>query len=76
MATLFAWTGALAKRGELDGNAELVNFAQTVERCTLELIASGRMTGDLALLSTLEQKTVLDLDGFLTEVAAAVAKAL
>ncbi len=76
VATLFAWTGALAKRGELDGNAELVNFARTVEQCTLELIASGRMTGDLALLSTLENKTVLDLDGFLGEVAAAVAKNL
>ena len=76
VATLFAWTGALAKRGELDGNAELVNFARTVEQCTLELIASGRMTGDLALLSTLENKNVLDLDGFLGEVAAAVAEKL
>jgi isocitrate dehydrogenase len=76
VATLFAWTGALAKRGELDGNAELVKFALTVERQTLALIASGRMTGDLALLTTLEQKTVLNLDEFLSEVAALTAREL
>ena len=76
VATLFAWTGALAKRGELDGNAELVDFALTVERQTLALIASGRMTGDLALLTTLENKTVLNLDEFLSEVAALTAREL
>ena len=76
VATLFAWTGALAKRGELDGNAELVNFALTVEHQTLALIASGRMTGDLALLTTLENKTVLNLDEFLSEVAALTAREL
>ena len=76
VATLFAWTGALAKRGEMDGNAELVDFALTVERQTLALIASGRMTGDLALLSTLEHKTVLNLDEFLSEVAALTAREL
>ena len=69
VATLFAWTGALAKRGELDGNAELVGFAKKVEKASLDVIADGRMTGDLALISTLENKIVLSLDEYLREVA-------
>ncbi len=48
MATLFAWTGALAKRGELDGNAALTAFAQKLERAAIDTIESGVMTGDLA----------------------------
>ncbi|MCD8004536.1 MAG: NADP-dependent isocitrate dehydrogenase [Oscillospiraceae bacterium] len=48
MATLFAWTGALAKRGEMDGIPALVDFSQKLERCALETIESGCMTGDLA----------------------------
>ncbi len=74
VATLFAWTGALAKRGELDGIPELVKFAHSVEECTLEAIAEGNMTGDLALISTLESKKVMNLDEFLNEIAARVAK--
>ena len=74
MATLFAWTGALAKRGELDGIPELVKFARSVEECTLEAIAEGNMTGDLALISTLENKKVMNLDEFLNEIATRVAK--
>ena len=50
MATLFAWTGALAKRGELDGLPELAAFAHKLERAAVETIESGVMTGDLALL--------------------------
>ncbi|MBP5780062.1 MAG: NADP-dependent isocitrate dehydrogenase [Clostridia bacterium] len=74
VATLFAWTGALAKRGELDGIPELVKFARSIEECTLEAIAEGNMTGDLALISTLESKKVMNLDEFLNEIAARVAK--
>jgi isocitrate dehydrogenase len=50
MATLFAWTGALAKRGELDGITELTDFARRLERSAIETIESGVMTGDLAAL--------------------------
>ena len=48
MATLFAWTGALAKRGELDGIAALTDFAGRLERAAIETVESGVMTGDLA----------------------------
>ena len=47
VATIWAWTGALAKRGELDGNAALVDFAKKLEKATLQTIESGYMTGDL-----------------------------
>ncbi len=55
MATLFAWTGALAKRGELDGSAELMDFAHKLEASAIETIESGTMTGDLAALWEGEQ---------------------
>ena len=48
IATIFAWSGALRKRGELDGNAALVQFADKLEAATLETVESGTMTGDLA----------------------------
>ena len=54
VATLFAWTGALRKRGELDGISELSDFADKLEKATIQTIESGIMTGDLALLSNLE----------------------
>lgn len=69
IATIFAWTGALNKRAELDGLPELSDFARRVEESVLSTVASGKMTGDLALLSTLPSVEVLDLDGFLKEVA-------
>ena len=50
IATIFAWTGALKKRGELDDNAALVHFAQTLEDASLAVIESGKMTKDLALM--------------------------
>ena len=50
MATIFAWSGALRKRGELDGNAELADFAGRLEKAVLDAINAGTMTGDLALL--------------------------
>ena len=68
MATLFAWTGALRKRGELDGNDELVSFANDLETAAIRTIEEGVMTRDLAGLSVLENKTVVNTSGFLREV--------
>lgn len=68
VATIFAWTGALRKRGELDGLGELVRFADRLERATLETIESGRMTGDLARITSLEKVEVLDSEGFIKAV--------
>lgn len=50
VATIFAWTGALKKRGELDGLSDLVAFAERLEKATLDTIESGYMTGDLAAI--------------------------
>ena len=50
MATIFAWSGALRKRGELDDSADLVAFGERLERATIDTLESGVMTGDLALL--------------------------
>ena len=69
VATIFAWTGALAKRAELDGLPELSDFAGRVERAVLETIGSGVMTGDLFALSTLKDKRQVNTDAFLTEAA-------
>ncbi len=65
VATIFAWTGALRKRGELDQNVPLVSFANKLERATIETIESGVMTGDLAAMSTLPQVQRVDAEGFL-----------
>ena len=69
VATLFAWSGALRKRGELDGLSDLVNFADCLEKATIKTIEDGVMTGDLYLLSTLENKTKVNTQQFLTAVA-------
>ena len=68
IATLFAWSGALRKRGELDGIAELVSFADKLERASIQTIEDGVMTGDLARLSSLENKQVADTETFLREI--------
>ena len=68
VATLFAWTGALRKRGELDNLPDLVKFANDLEKATIMTIESGIMTGDLAALSTIENKQVVDTETFLVEV--------
>ena len=68
MATLFAWTGALRKRGELDGNAALEAFADKLEKASIQTIEEGVMTGDLASLSSLPGKTVVDTETFLKEI--------
>ena len=65
VATIFAWTGALRKRGELDGNKELMEFADKLEKATLETIESGKMTKDLALITTMENPTVLNSRDFI-----------
>ena len=65
VATIFAWTGALAKRGELDGTPELVDFAKRLERATIKTIEDGRMTGDLARITTLENPTKLNTRDFI-----------
>ena len=68
VATIFAWTGALRKRGELDGIKELVEFADKLEKATLSTIESGRMTKDLALITSLKDVTVLNSENFIKEI--------
>ena len=65
VATIFAWTGALRKRGEMDGNNELMTFADKLEAATIQTIESGKMTKDLVLLTTLENVTALSSEGFI-----------
>ena len=69
VATIFAWTGALRKRGELDGNKELMEFADKLEKATLDTIESGTMTKDLALTTTLENVNAVNSEGFIKAVA-------
>lgn len=68
VATLFAWTGALKKRGELDETPELVEFAEKLEAATIKTIEEGVMTGDLYLLSNLPNKKKVGTEEFLVEV--------
>ncbi len=70
VATIFAWTGALRKRGELDGNKELSVFADKLEKATLETIESGKMTKDLALITSLKNVTVLNSQDFIKAIRA------
>ena len=65
VATIFAWTGALYKRGDLDGNAQLCAFAKKLEEATLKTIESGKMTGDLALITTLDNVQKLSSKDFI-----------
>ncbi len=69
VATIFAWTGALRKRGELDGNQELMSFADKLEKATIDTIEEGRMTKDLALITSLENPTVLNSEAFIDAIA-------
>lgn len=68
MATLFAWTGALRKRGELDGNKELVDFANKLETASINTIENGVMTKDLAQLSQVQNKKIVNTEQFLKEI--------
>ena len=68
VATIFAWTGALRKRGELDNIPELMQFADKLEKATLGTIEAGKMTKDLALITTIENPTVLNSENFIKEI--------
>ncbi len=68
VATIFAWSGALRKRGELDGTPELCEFADKLEKATVQTIEDGVMTGDLYLISKLENKKKVDSKTFLDEI--------
>ena len=65
VATIFAWTGALRKRGEFDHNQELMDFADKLEKATIRTIEDGKMTKDLALITSLENVTVLNSENFI-----------
>ena len=69
VATIFAWSGALRKRGELDGLDDLVDFANRLEKATLDTIEAGEMTGDLALITTLPNPVKLSTRDFILAVA-------
>ena len=70
VATIFAWSGALRKRGELDGIKELEVFADKLEKAAIGTIESGKMTKDLALITTMENPQILDSFSFIREVRA------
>ncbi len=74
VATIFAWSGALKKRGELDGNSDLAEFGKNLEAATIKTIESGFMTGDLAAVSTLENIQKLDTEAFLRKIADTLAE--
>lgn len=68
VATLFAWTGAFRKRGEMDNLPELIHYADALEKATVRTIEEGVMTGDLAALSSIENKKKVDTETFLKEI--------
>ena len=74
VATIFAWTGALRKRGELDGIPELQEFADKLEKATLKTIEDGKMTKDLALITTIENPTVLNSRDFILAIRESLEK--
>lgn len=76
VATIFAWSGALRKRAELDELPELAHFANKLESATIATIESGRMTGDLARITTLPNPETLTTEGFIQAVAAELAAQL
>ncbi len=70
VATIFAWTGALRKRGEMDKNAALCQFADKLERATIQTIEAGKMTKDLSLITSLENVITLNSQDFIKEIRA------
>ena len=76
IATIFAWSGALRKRGQLDNNEELVVFADKLEKACIDTIESGKMTGDLSRIYTLENKETLDSEEFIKAIRATLEKLL
>ncbi|MGN1117442.1 MAG: NADP-dependent isocitrate dehydrogenase, partial [Acutalibacteraceae bacterium] len=69
IATIFAWSGALRKRGELDGNNELMKYADNLEKASIDTIESGVMTKDLAVLWEGEKPTAVTTDEFIKAIA-------
>lgn len=76
VATIFAWSGALRKRGELDNTPELVHYADMLEKATIDTIEDGVMTGDLEVLSKLPNKRKVDTETFLVEIGKRLEKLL
>ena len=76
VATIFAWTGALRKRGELDNISELCDFADKLEKACLGTIENGKMTKDLALITSIENPTVLNSQDFIKAIRAELEKTL
>lgn len=76
VATIFAWTGALKKRGEMDENTALVSFAEKLEKATIDTIEAGKMTKDLAIITTMENPTVLNSRDFILAIRETLEKML
>lgn len=76
VATIFAWTGALRKRGELDGNQDLMKFADALEEACIETIESGKMTKDLAAITELPNPQALNSKDFILEIRKTLTKKL
>lgn len=76
VATIFAWSGALRKRGELDGNGALSSFADALEKAVIDTIEQGKMTGDLVRITTLPNPETLDSLGFIRAIRANLEKVL
>ena len=76
MALIYAWSGALRKRGELDGIAALSHYADCLEKATIDTIEAGYMTKDLALVSSLPEIHALSSEGFIKAIAERLAKYL
>ena len=74
VATIFAWSGALRKRGEMDSLPELMTFADNLEKACISTIESGKMTKDLALITDLENPVVLNSEGFIKEIRSELEK--
>lgn len=76
IATIFAWTGALRKRGELDGIGELQKFADKLEKACIQTIEEGKMTNDLAIITTIEHPTILNSEEFIQAIRETLEKML
>ena len=76
IATIFAWSGALKKRGELDGLMEVVNFAEKLEKAVIDTVENGIMTKDLADITTLKNVKVADTEGFIKAIRERIEKNL
>ena len=68
IATIFAWSGALRKRGEMDNNNDLVEFANNLEKASIQTINDGYMTKDLALLSDIDNVSVMNSEEFIKQI--------